>query len=104
MDDAEQPITRFQAQRKLGLFAPHDYVMCSLITVAWVTMIFWAIFGSPGSIQLLAVAVMTMFFTQCWIIVLLYRILVFLLDMHADITLLPRSAAQMVLEHWKTGD
>ena len=97
----EPVLTRFQAQRKLGLFAPHDYVMVALILMVWVTLGFWKLFGTPEPIHLIALAIVNIFLTQCWMIVLVYRCLVFVLDVQADINLMPEAAARIVLGFWE---
>lgn len=97
----EKVMTRFQAQRKLGLFAPHDYVMLALISTVWIVLGFWKLFGDPSAMPLIALAVVNIFLTQCWMIVLIYRTLVFILDVQADINLLPEAAARIVISFWE---
>lgn len=96
-----KPLSRFEAQRKLGLFAPHDYVMLSLIVLVWVVLGFWKLFGTPEPLHLIALAIVNIFLTQCWMIVLVYRALVFILDVQADINLMPEAAARIVLGFWE---
>ncbi len=93
----DKPLSRFEAQRKLGLFAPHDDAMLVLILLCWVTMGFWALFGQPSVYGLIAAALFTLLLTQLWLIVLAYRILVFILDVQADINLMPEAAARIVV-------
>lgn len=97
----EKALTRFQAQRKLGLFAPHDVVMLMLIIAVWIVLGFWRLFGTPEPIHLIALALVNIFLTQCWMIVLIYRVLVFILDLHADVGLMPDAAARIVLGFWE---
>jgi len=97
----EKTLTRFQAQRKLGLFAPLDYTIFVLIMCGWITLGFWKLFGTPEPMQLVAAAVVNIFFAQCWIIVLVYRCLVFVLDVQADINLMPEAAARIVVGFWE---
>lgn len=97
----EKPLTRFQAQRKLGLFAPLDYTAIILIAFIWMTLGFWKLFGNPEPIHLVALAIVNIFLTQCWVMVLLYRVLVFILDVQADINLMPEAAARIVLGFWE---
>ena len=97
----EAPLTRLQAQRKLGLFAAHDYVMLALIVLVWTTLGFWKLFGTPEAVHLIALAVVNIFLTQLWLIVLVYRCLVFILDVQADINLMPEAAARIVLGFWE---
>lgn len=100
-DKSEPVMTRFEAQRKLGLFAAHDYVMLTAIVLVWVTLGFWSLFGSPDALHLLAAAAVNLFLTQCWLVVLIYRCLVFILDLQADINLMPEAAARIVLGFWE---
>jgi len=96
-----EPLTRFQAQRKLGLFAPHDFVMLVLIICAWVVAGFWKLFGDPQPLNLVAVILASILLAQCWMIVLIYRVLVFVLDVQADINLMPEAAARIVVGFWE---
>ena len=91
------PLSRFQAQRKLGLFAGLDYTIAVLMIASWVTLGFWKLFGDPGALQLLAFAAINIVLMQVWIVVLCYRCLVFILDVQADINLMPESAARIVI-------
>jgi hypothetical protein len=97
----EIPLTRFQAQRKLGLFAPLDYSVLALIVFVWIVLGFWALFGTPSANSLIALAIVNIFLTQCWIVVLVYRCLVFILDVQADINLMPEAAARIVVGFWE---
>ena len=97
----EKTMTRFQAQRQFGLLAPHDYVMLALIVMTWVTLGFWKLFGDPTANNLIAMAIVNIFFTQCWMIALIYRVLVWILDTNADINLMPEAAARIVVGFWE---
>ena len=97
----EKPLTRFQAQRKLGLMAPLDYTAIGVICFLWMTLGFWKLFGHPEPIHLLAMAMVNICVTQIWMIVLMYRILVFVLDLGADINLMSEAAARIVVGYWE---
>lgn len=97
----EKQMTRFQAQRKLGLFAPLDYTALFLILAAWITLGFWALFGTPTPLHLVAFGLVNVFLTQVWIIVLVYRCMVFVLDAHSEINLMPEAAARIVVGFWE---
>lgn len=97
----EKPLTRFQAQRRLGLFAPLDYTVIAIILAAWITMGFWKLFGTPDTSSLILCILVNIFLTQCWLIVLVYRCLVFMLDVQADINLMPEAAARIVVGFWQ---
>lgn len=96
-----KPLTRFEAQRKLGLFAPLDYTVLALILFSWMTLGFWKLFGNPEPIHLIVLAIVNVVLTQLWLIVLVYRSLVFVLDLGADINLMPEAAARIVLGYWE---
>ncbi len=89
-------MTRFEAQRKLGLFAPHDFVTLGIIVISLVTLFFWWLFGQPTLQQVLLVMGMVIILLLVWVVILCYRILVFQLDMQADINLMPETAARIV--------
>lgn len=95
------PLTRFQAQRKLGLFAPLDYTVISVILSVWLGLVLWKIFGAPDALHLVLFALVNIFLTQVWITVLVYRCLVFILDVQADINLMPEAAARIVFGFWE---
>ena len=99
--DLEKPLTRFEAQRKLGLFAPLDYTVVGLIVFLWMVLGFWALFGKPEAVNLIALAIVNIVLLQAWIVVLIYRCLVFILDVQADINLLPEAAARIVIGFWE---
>jgi hypothetical protein len=97
----EKPMSRFEAQRKLGLFAPLDFTMAALILFSWMTLGFWKLFGTPTANELIAFAIINVVVTQLWLIVLCYRVLVFVLDLGADVNLMPESAARIVVGYWE---
>jgi hypothetical protein len=97
----ETPLTRFQAQRKLGLFAGLDYTVMAVLFFSWLTLGFWKLFGHPELLQLIVFAIVNVVLMQLWIIVLCYRVLVFILDLGADINLMPQAAARIVVGYWE---
>lgn len=97
----EKPLSRFAAQRQLGLFAVVDYVVATIIGCTWITTGFWALFGQPTAIGLIGVVLGTVALTQLWLILLAYRVLVFIMDLGADINLMPEAAARIVAGYWE---
>ncbi len=97
----EKPLTRFQAQRNFGLMAHFDYGFIGVILFSWITLGFWKFFGDPTPINLIALAILNLFIMQLWIVLLIYRVLVWLLDTNADINLMPEAAARIVLGFWE---
>jgi len=95
----QQPekMSRFEAQRKLGLFAPLDYTAAALIVFCWMTLGFWALFGNPGVLHFIAGLLVTLAVLLVWLVILAYRVMVFILDLHADVSLMPEAAARIVV-------
>lgn len=97
-----EPITRFQAQRNFGLFAKWDVTMLVLIAAVWITIgYYWAFRPEPSFNIIFFGLLLTLLLAVAWLIVLVYRALVFILDMHADIMLLPEAASRIVLGYYE---
>ncbi len=97
-----QPISRFEAQRSLGLFAKWDYTMFGLILFTWVSVLYyWLLRPEPSFSIILFGLLITLLLAVAWLIVLVYRVLVFILDVHADIMLLPEAASRIVLGYYE---
>lgn len=92
-----EKISRFEAQRRLGLFAGLDYTAFALILFCWMTLGFWALFGHPTALHFIAGLLITLALLMAWLIVLAYRVMVFVLDLHADVALMPEAAARIVV-------
>ena len=98
----EKSITRFEAQRKLGLFAKWDMTMLILILVAWVIIgFYWWFRPEPSFTSIIFGLLFSIALMLAWLIVLVYRVLVFLLDLHSDVILMPEAASRIVLGYWE---
>lgn len=95
-------ITRFQAQRKLGLFAKLDMTVAVIIGFIWVMLGFYAWFRpDPNIMALIAALLGSIVLALIWLLVLVYRILVWILDLQADVNLLPEAASRIVLGYYE---
>ena len=97
----DKPLSRFEAQRKLGLIAAIDFTLLGLICFLWITLGFWWLFGSPEAMKLVAFAIVNITITQAWLIVLAFRVMVFVMDLGADINLMPQAAARIAISYWE---
>lgn len=97
----EKQPTRWEAQRHFGLVAGLDFTVWGVLALLWVTLGFWKLFGDPTAINLIAMAIVNLFLMQVYIIVLIFRTLVLILDTNADINLLPEAAARIVIGFWE---
>jgi hypothetical protein len=97
-----EAITRFQAQRKLGLFAKMDATIAFVIGFSWVSLGFYAWFRpDPNILALIATLLGSIVLALIWLIVLVYRILVWILDLQADVNLMPEAASRIVLGYYE---
>ncbi len=94
-------LTRFQAQIKLGLFAAHDWMMFALILFSLLAIGAFAVTGQLTWIKAAVLLLCACLFGLAWLIVLAYRCLVFILDAHSDIQLLPEAAARIAVNYFE---
>ena len=97
-----EKLTRFEAQRRLGLFAKWDVTMMILLVGVWVVLgFYWWFKPEPNSTALIAGLLFSILTALLWLIVLVYRVLVWILDLQADINLMPEAAARIVLGYYE---
>lgn len=89
--------TRLQAQVNLGLFAAHDWVMLMLAVGSAGCIALLGIFGQLTILKAIVCLLCSCFFLLAWLIVLIYRCLVFILDLHSDVALMPEAAARIAV-------
>lgn len=90
-----QKMTRFQAQRLLGLWAPHDFVVGGLLVLSFVVLIVWAVVGDISAMQVCGVLLFDVVLALTQVIVLLYRCMTYILDLHASVETLPEASARI---------
>lgn len=95
-DLAGPPITHFQALKARGWLQTYDYVVSAILIVSFVTLFFWKIFASPTALNLISVLLVDIFVTLLWLVSLVFRCSCFVLEVQADINLMPESAARIV--------
>lgn len=96
-----ESLTRFQAQVKLGLFAPFDVTLGVISLMSWVTFGFYWLFKQPSTVSLIAFALINIAVMLLLLVVLAYRVLVFVLDLGAAINLMPEAAARIVAGYYE---
>ena len=96
-DTAVKP-SRLQAQISFGLFAPHDVFSAVVVIAAMAyAAVSWFVYGELA--RALACAVLSLFTLQVWTVLLVYRVAVFVLDLHSDVALMPESAARVAVAY-----
>jgi hypothetical protein len=95
-------MTRFEAQRRLGLFAKWDVTMLVLVLLTWTVIgFYWLFRPEPKFDSVILGFLVSTVLLLAWAVVLLYRVLVFLLDLHADISLMPEAAARIAAGYFE---
>lgn len=95
---APAPMTRFQAQRALGLFAPHDYLMLACVVLSLAGCAAYCAFNpEPNLVKVVLVGCAIIVFMLAWLIVLVYRAMVFTLDLHSEVALMPEASARIAV-------
>jgi small-conductance mechanosensitive channel len=89
------PLTPAQAAVQAGLLKPYDAAMAAVILLCWVLTACWKIFGTPTALDIIAMILANIVFTQFWLISLVYRCAWFVLQTRADINLLPFESARL---------
>lgn len=91
-------MTRFQAQRALGLFAPHDYMMLVCVLLSLAGCAAYCVFNpEPNLVKVVLVGCAIIVFMLAWLIVLVYRAMVFILDLHSEVALMPEASARIAV-------
>ena len=88
--------TRWKAQKHFGLVGKIDWLLGGVMLAGVLGTILCAILPFVSLMAVLIVVGITLLFAAVWIIILLYRTLIFVLDLHADVALMPESAARIV--------
>jgi len=91
-------VSRLQAQRALGLFAQHDCVMALGSLAGFVSCFaYWLLASEPDLKRVIIGLLVVNTFLLGWLVVVGYRALVFILDLHADVALMPEASARIAV-------
>ena len=94
---AEPVMDQFGALRHLGWIQPIDYFMIWLISMCWLTILAWKIFGQPTPWNIMCCVLIAAVLTQVWTILLIFRCSHFVLLIQAYLNTLPEEAARIVM-------
>lgn len=90
-------MTTWQALKEAGWWTTYDWIMTGCLVALWVTTFFWLIFSVAESriLTLIVVLLISLSLKALWIVSLVFRCAWFVLKAHADIAMLPYSAARI---------
>lgn len=95
----EPTMTLWQARRRVGWMSTIDFVFMWIAVLIGVGTAAWCIFGWPTVSGLIGVGLGTIIYLLLWLILLVYRSMLFTLGVHADIQMMPVEAARMAAAH-----
>jgi hypothetical protein len=95
--DKNEVLTRFEAQKKMGLLSGIDYTAFVVIVVSSLVFTCWCFFGNPTLMQVFACFLAFITLLMSWTVILIFRVLVFILDLRAEVNLMPEAASRIVL-------
>jgi membrane protein YdbS with pleckstrin-like domain len=83
---------------RVGYVRPVDFILLLAVSFTGIVAFFWWFFGQPATVNMLCCAVTAMFLIQLWLVLLVYRAMRFVLDIIAELKLLPETAARLALQ------
>jgi hypothetical protein len=93
------PTSRWTALKEAGWWAGMDTTFCIALAFIWVTALYWKIFGHPNLLNIVVLLLISLIILVAWLIILVYRCSLFVLQLHADIALMPDTAARMAVAY-----
>ena len=93
----EVNMTRAQALVEVGFWQPVDTVVCFLLGVSLLSFIVTASLGALTAVSALIWLVVMLLVLAAWIILVLFRTMWFVLQITAEIKMMPAAASKMVV-------
>lgn len=81
---------------KAGLIRPVDLVFSLGVLAMFFVSLMWVIFAHPPLLHVMVAAVGLMGWMQLWMVMLMFRVGLLVLEMQAQIGMLPEDAARLV--------
>ena len=92
-------MTQWQARRRVGWISTIDFVFMLALGLIGVGTVAWCLFGWPTVSGMIGIGLGTIIYLLLWIILIIYRSMLFTLGVHADIQMMPVEAARMASAH-----
>lgn len=91
----QAPISQWQALKQAGWWAGFDWTMLGLIGVIWLTVLYWTILGQPTAMVIVIALLISIVIMLVWLLWAIFRCALFVLRLHADVAMMPESAARL---------
>ena len=92
-------MTQWQARRRMGWMSTIDFLFMFTLAATALGTVLWCIVGWPTAVQLIGVGIGVLIFLLLWVLLLLYRSMLFTLEVRADINMLPVESARIAVAH-----
>jgi hypothetical protein len=89
--------SKYQAYRRIGLIQGIDYTFTALILAHFIVALFAVIFGKMTTTFGIVLAVQAYGLALAWILLLVYRVGVFVVELRANVELLPFDSARIAV-------
>lgn len=94
---SSQETDQAKAMWQVGMFQRIDLVLLALIIALWATFFARHLMGQPTFAEVFSWAVAAIGMTLIWLVALTYRAIWFVLQIMAEIKLMPSNAARLAL-------
>ena len=94
---SEQNMSRAAALKAVGFWQPVDTLACFLIALNALSLIVTASVGGCSMVAAFVWLVIVLILVALWIVVLVFRTMWFVLQITAEIKMMPSAASKMVL-------
>lgn len=100
---APEPTSRFQAYRQIGLIQPIDYFMLIVLSVLVANAVFAVVFGAMSLILGAVLAILGALAMMFWLLLVIFRVGVLVIELRARIELLPYDSAKIAVSYLQGG-
>lgn len=98
---ADKPMTEPQALWQAGWIKPVDVVLFVTNVFCVAALVLWAFLGDPPFVKFVLACTLLISEQILWVIMLIFRCSYFVLKLHADVSLMPTTAARMVVSYYQ---
>lgn len=94
---APEPVDRWAALKQIGWWKPIDNILIGILLAHIVTGIFFAAFGRMSTSVAIIILLQMLVFLTAWCVVLAYRCMDFVVQLRANIEMLPFDSARIAV-------
>jgi hypothetical protein len=92
-------MSQWAAMRQAGWWSGLDTTIVTLLSVLWLTALYWKVFGHPTMLVFIAFLLVTIALQLVWATILIFRCAWFVLRLNADVALMPEASARIAVAY-----